>query len=153
MVEDKEKSTAVPAVGDVVEGTVEHLAAYGAFVRLGTGQKAMIHISELSRSYVQKVEDVLTVGEKVSAKVIKIDEKGRIDLSLKVLQSPSEAVSSPTPIATPSLRARQERTPSPDDFEKRLSNFLKRSEEKFTEISAKNKGRSGSRRRGGGARG
>ncbi|MEG1800313.1 MAG: S1 RNA-binding domain-containing protein, partial [Synergistaceae bacterium] len=83
-----EKTSAASAVniGDVLSGTVEHLAPYGAFVRLESGQKAMVHISELSHNYVKKVEDVLEMGQKVTAKVIKIDEKGRIDLSIKATQ-------------------------------------------------------------------
>jgi S1 RNA binding domain protein len=146
MAEDKEKSTVALAIGDEVEGSVEHITAYGAFVRLGTGQKAMIHISELSHEYVQKVEDLLEVGQNVKAKVIKIDEKGRIDLSLKALQA--KAAFSPPP-KSPKPKTGS----SPDDFEKQLSTFLKRSEEKIAEIAAKNKGKSGSRRRGGGAKG
>ncbi len=145
MAEDKEKSTVVLAIGDEVEGSVEHITAYGAFVRLGTGQKAMIHISELSHEYVQKVDDILQVGQNVKAKIIKIDEKGRIDLSLKALQS--KAAFSPPPKSAKPNKA------SPEDFEKQLSNFLKRSEEKIAEIAAKNKGKSGGKRRGGGAKG
>ncbi len=45
-------------VGDIVTGTVEQILPYGAFVRLSTGQKAMIHISELAHEYVKKVEDI-----------------------------------------------------------------------------------------------
>ena len=81
-------AAAAPAVsvGETVSGTVEHIAPYGAFVRLESGQKAMVHISELSHNYVKKVEDVLEQGQKVTAKVIKIDDKGRIDLSIKAMQ-------------------------------------------------------------------
>jgi S1 RNA binding domain protein len=148
MAEDKEKSTAVIAVGDEVEGSIEHITAYGAFVRLGTGQKAMIHISELSHEYVQKVEDILEVEQKVKAKVIKIDEKGRIDLSLKALQAKA-SFSPPPSSSSKGAKAKS----SPDDFEKQLSSFLKRSEEKIAEIAAKNKGKSGGRRRGSGTKG
>ena len=75
-------AAAAPAVsvGETVSGTVEHIAPYGAFVRLESGQKAMVHISELSHNYVKKVEDVLEQGQKVTAKVIKIDDKGRLVL-------------------------------------------------------------------------
>jgi S1 RNA binding domain protein len=86
MVEDKRSDQAPVSVGDTVECEVEQIMPYGAFVRLSTGQRAMIHISELSYSYVKKVEDVLEVGKKVTAKVIKIDEKNRIDLSLKKME-------------------------------------------------------------------
>ena len=130
-----EKGTAAPAVsvGEVVNGTVEHVAAYGAFVRIESGQKAMIHISELSHSYVKKVEDVLTVGQKVTAKVIKIDEKGRIDLSLKAMQ-PKEP---PRPVH------REE------DFEKKLSNFMKFSDEKIAVLNSKCKDPRAAKRRTG----
>ena len=83
---DKAPAATGVSVGDVLNGTVEHVAAYGAFIRLDSGQKAMVHISELSHNYVKKVEDVLEVGQKITAKVIKIDDKGRIDLSIKALQ-------------------------------------------------------------------
>ena len=120
-----EKGAAAPAVsvGEVVNGTVEHVAAYGAFVRIESGQKAMIHISELSHSYVKKVEDVLTVGQKVTAKVIKIDEKGRIDLSIKRLED--------RPSRQHSGAGRE------DTFEKKITSFLKISEQKIADLNSK----------------
>ena len=120
-----EKGTAAPAVsvGEVVNGTVEHVAAYGAFVRIESGQKAMIHISELSHSYVKKVEDVLTVGQKVTAKVIKIDEKGPIDLSIKRLED--------RPSRQHSGAGRE------DTFEKKITSFLKISEQKIADLNSK----------------
>lgn len=135
-----EKVPAAPAVsvGNVLSGTVEHVAAYGAFVRLESGQKAMVHISELSHSYVKKVEDVLEVGQKITAKVIKIDDKGRIDLSIKALQ-----------VKEPPRPVHRE-----DDFEKKLTNFLKFSDEKIADLNNKNKDPRGStakRRTSGGA--
>ncbi len=133
MVEERETSVVPVKVGDDVTGTVEHIAAYGAFVRLATtGQKAMIHISELSHSFIKKVEDVLEVGQSVTARVIKIDERGRIDLSIKALK-PREA--RPVPRS------------SPEDFEKRLSSFLKVSDEKIAELNNKNKGKGGGKHR------
>ncbi|NLI96450.1 MAG: S1 RNA-binding domain-containing protein [Synergistaceae bacterium] len=133
MAEERSAATEPVKVGDIVKGTVEHIAAYGAFVRLATGQKAMIHISELSQSFVKKVEDVLAVGQEVQAQVIKIDEKNRIDLSIKVLQ------------------ARESRPPKKkeDDFEKKLSLFLKSSEEKIADLNNKLKDPRGSKKRSG----
>ena len=132
MAEERSAAVEPVKVGDVIKGTVEHIAAYGAFVRLGTGQKAMIHISELSQSFVKKVEDVLAVGQEVQAQVIKIDEKNRIDLSIKVLQ------------------AKESRPPRKreDDFEKKLSLFLKSSEEKIADLNNKLKDPRGSKKRG-----
>lgn len=131
MVEGKDPTAAAPVnVGDVVSGVVEYIAPYGAFIRLETGQKAMIHISELSRSYVKKVEDVLEVGQKVAAKVIKIDEKGRIDLSIKALQ--------------PEVQKAPRRE---DDFEKRLSLFMKASDERIADLNNKLKDSRGGKKR------
>ncbi len=67
-------------VGDVYDGTVTRIMAFGAFVELGGGKEGMIHISKLSNKRVEKVEDVVKVGDTVEVEVIKIDEKGRIDL-------------------------------------------------------------------------
>jgi len=125
-------------VGDIVTGTVEQILPYGAFVRLSTGQKAMIHISELAHEYVKKVEDVLRVQQEVRAKVLKIDERGRIDLSLKQLQARPE-------------RPRQQRgAPSAagDDFEKKLASFLKASDQKLSDLNKKSKEGSGGKPRG-----
>ena len=62
-------------------GTVERILQFGAFVNLGYGKEGMIHISKLSSKRVDKVEDVVKVGDKVEVKVIKI-EKGKVDLKL-----------------------------------------------------------------------
>lgn len=73
-------------VGDVVTGTVSGLTSYGAFVDIG-GADGLIHISELSWDRVSKVTDVLTLGQEVEVKVIKLDhENNRISLSLRQLQ-------------------------------------------------------------------
>ncbi|MDR1514123.1 MAG: S1 RNA-binding domain-containing protein [Synergistaceae bacterium] len=129
-----DEKTAVPAVGvgDVLTGTVEHIAAYGAFIRLEGGQKAMIHISELSYNFVKKVEDVLSPSQEITAKVIKIDEKGRIDLSIKALQ-----VKEQRPV-------RRE-----EDFEKKLTSFMKQSDEKIADLNNKAKESRGGKRRPG----
>ena len=64
------------------EGTVSRLTQFGAFVEVAPGKEAMIHISKLSKERVEKVEDVVNVGDKVLVKTIKIDERGRVDLKL-----------------------------------------------------------------------
>ncbi|MGN0788133.1 MAG: polyribonucleotide nucleotidyltransferase [Candidatus Onthoplasma sp.] len=64
------------------EGTVTRIAQFGAFVEVAPGKEGMIHISKLSKERVEKVEDVVKVGDRVLVKTIKIDEKGRVDLKL-----------------------------------------------------------------------
>ncbi|MCI9519003.1 MAG: polyribonucleotide nucleotidyltransferase [Clostridia bacterium] len=70
-------------VGEVYEGSVVKIMDFGAFVELVPGKDGMIHISKLSKRRVEKVTDVVNVGDKVEVEVIKIDEKGRIDLKLR----------------------------------------------------------------------
>ena len=69
-------------VGKTYEGTVSRIMTFGAFVDLGGGKEGMIHISKLSDKRVEKVEDVVKIGDQVTVEVIKIDDKGRVDLKL-----------------------------------------------------------------------
>ena len=70
----------VPEVGDVYDAKVVRIMNFGAFVEFAGNKEGMIHISKLSNKRVEKVEDVVKIGESVEVEVIKIDEKGRIDL-------------------------------------------------------------------------
>jgi len=70
-----------PEVGEVYNGKVTRIEAYGCFVELWQGQEGLCHISKLSDKRVDKVEDVVKIGDSLLVKIIKIDEKGRIDLS------------------------------------------------------------------------
>ncbi|MBQ2723168.1 MAG: S1 RNA-binding domain-containing protein, partial [Clostridia bacterium] len=71
-----------PEVGDEFEGNVVRILDFGAFVEFAPGKDGMIHISKLSKQRVEKVTDVVNIGDSVKVKVIKIDEKGRVDLKL-----------------------------------------------------------------------
>lgn len=71
-----------PEVGDEFVGQVVRILEFGAFVELAPGKDGMIHISKLAKERVNKVTDVVNIGDTVKVKVIKIDEKGRIDLRL-----------------------------------------------------------------------
>ncbi|MBE7073753.1 MAG: polyribonucleotide nucleotidyltransferase [Clostridiales bacterium] len=72
----------VPEVGDVYDAKVVRIMNFGAFVEFAGNKEGMIHISKLSNKRVEKVEDVVKIGDAVEVEVIKIDEKGRIDLKL-----------------------------------------------------------------------
>lgn len=78
-------------VGDVYDGKVVRIMNFGAFVDLGGGKEGMIHISKLSNKRVEKVEDVVKIGDEVEVEVIKVDEKGRIDLKRIIPKSEKEA--------------------------------------------------------------
>ena len=70
-------------VGETFQGKVKRILTFGAFVEILPGQEGLVHISELAPYRVNKVEDVVKVGEIIPVKVILIDEQGRINLSLK----------------------------------------------------------------------
>ncbi len=71
-----------PEPGDVFEGKVVRILQFGAFVELTPNKDGMVHISKLSNKRVEKVEDVVNIGDMVRVEVIKVDEKSRIDLKL-----------------------------------------------------------------------
>ena len=71
-----------PEIGDEFTGKVVRIMNFGAFVELAPGKDGMIHISKLAKERVENVTDVVNIGDTVHVKVIKIDEKGRIDLKL-----------------------------------------------------------------------
>ena len=71
-------------VGDLVKGTVTKLASFGAFIQLKDDIDGLVHISQLSEDHVNRVKDVLKVGQEVEARVIKVDKvERRIGLSIK----------------------------------------------------------------------
>lgn len=75
--------TEEPEVGRIYEGKVVSIKDFGAFVNILPGTDGMVHISQLSNERVEKVEDVLKEGQIVKAKLIGIDERGRLSLSIK----------------------------------------------------------------------
>ena len=73
-------------VGDLVEGTVAKIASFGAFVNLDGDIDGLIHISQLSEEHVERVKDVIKVGDAIKARVIKVDKvERRIGLSIKAV--------------------------------------------------------------------
>ncbi|RAP28690.1 30S ribosomal protein S1 [Candidatus Marinamargulisbacteria bacterium SCGC AG-343-D04] len=79
-------------VGTVVEGKVTRVTAFGAFIRFEGSLEGLIHISELSHEHIEKVEDVVKVGQEVKAKIIKlISEEQKIGLTLKNVESETES--------------------------------------------------------------
>ena len=72
-------------IGEIIEGEVIKILDFGAIVDLGGGRDGMIHVSELKQGYVEKVQDVVKIGDKVRAKIVKV-ENGKIGLSLKAIK-------------------------------------------------------------------
>lgn len=81
-------------VGQIVTGTVSKVASFGAFVEIEEGVDGLVHISQLSDQHVEKVRDVLDVGQKVEARIVRIDRaERRIGLSVKAVSMPEEEFS------------------------------------------------------------
>ena len=77
--------------GELVHGTVTRILPYGAFVDIGIGRDALLHIREMSEGYVAKPEDVVKVGDELEARVIELSRRRqRVDLSLKGLRPEPE---------------------------------------------------------------
>ncbi|SDI94788.1 polyribonucleotide nucleotidyltransferase [Natribacillus halophilus] len=74
-------------VGQIYEGKVKRIEKFGAFVELFKGRDGLVHISQLAKERVNKVEDVVKIGDAVKVKVTEIDNQGRVNLSRKALLS------------------------------------------------------------------
>jgi S1 RNA binding domain protein len=98
-----------------VEGTVQRITPYGAFLQLDEGKVGLVHISEIDRNYVKDVRDHLRENDRVTVKIVSIKDDGKIDLSIKALQDPP-----PRPL-------RRGKDP---EFEQKLKRFLRQSEER-----------------------
>jgi len=72
-------------VGAIYEGKVVRITNFGAFVELVPGKDGLVHISKIAKNRINKVEDVLSVGEIVKVKVMEVDQQGRVNLSMKAL--------------------------------------------------------------------
>ncbi len=106
-------------VGTIIEGTVVKITHYGAFVELSDGKSGLVHISEIADTYVKDVRDYLKEQERIKVKVLGVNERGKLDLSVKQAFSPEERV----------VRARAKVS-----FEDKLKAFMKESEERLLDL-------------------
>ncbi|MDR7554551.1 MAG: S1 RNA-binding domain-containing protein [Armatimonadota bacterium] len=118
--------------GTIVEGTVVKITPYGAFVELPDGKSGLVHISEIADTYVKDVKDYLKEQDRVRVKVLGLNEKGKLDLSIKQALSPEERAQ----------RARQKAS-----FEEKLKAFMKESEERLLDLKRNTEAKRGGRRR------
>ncbi|SDM65289.1 S1 RNA binding domain protein [Dendrosporobacter quercicolus] len=136
-------------VGSVVEGVVTGITNFGAFVELPGGKVGLIHISEVADVYVRDVKDFLKEQDKVKVKVLSVDERGKIGLSIKQLQQASSN-SAPPPRRTHANDHRRPNRFNSVTFEDKLNKFLKDSDERLSDLKkntdSKRGGRGGARR-------
>ena len=89
--------TAEPVVGETYMGTVKSVTAFGAFIEIMPGTEALLHVSEMRHTRVEKPEDVVKKGESVTVKLIDRDERGRLRLSMKALLPKPEGAAPDAP--------------------------------------------------------
>lgn len=82
-----------PEIGAIYKGKVVRLMNFGAFVEIAPGKDGLVHISKLDKQRVEKVEDVVSIGDEIVVKVMEIDQQGRINLSRKDALADIEAKS------------------------------------------------------------
>ena len=128
-------------VGAIVEGEVSGITNFGAFVQLPEGKVGLIHISEVSNVFVKDVHDFLKDKQQVTVKVVSIDEKGKIGLSLKALMpAPAEPPKRPM-----ERRPAAAKPAAPMNFEDKLSKFLKESDDRLLDLKRNTESKRGGR--------
>jgi len=90
-IEEIEKIGAEVKVGQIYNGKVSTVKDFGAFIEVIPGQDGLCHISELQDGYVEKVSDVVKVGDQVRVKVLLIDDQGRVKLSRRAAMAEEAA--------------------------------------------------------------
>ncbi|PGK51809.1 RNA-binding protein S1 [Priestia megaterium] len=144
-------------VGSKVKGKVTGIANFGAFVEMEDGRTGLVHISEVSHSYIKELKDHLKVGDEVEVKILG-ENNGKISLSIRqTLEKPASEESS--------YQKRPQRTPRPrrddnrsktnfnkpkESFDDKLARFLKSSDENISSLKRNTESKRGGR---GGRRG
>ena len=132
-------------VGQIVEGKVTGIMNYGAFVDLGENTSGMVHISEVAPVYVREIKDHLTVGQTVKVKILGIDEKGKISLSIKQAEPRPQGNGRRGSGRPQGGKAGSDnfdwnrRQNSSDNFDDMLSKFMASSDEKISGLKKDNR--------------
>lgn len=125
-------------VGKVVEGTVTGITNFGAFVQLPEGKSGLVHISEISHDYVEKVSDYLKKNQKVKVKVLSITNDNKISLSIRQAKPKSNK---PSEIEWNTYDDKQKGM----SFEDKLNSYLKDSSEKMNQMKSRDNRKSNAR--------
>jgi len=147
-------------IGEIYEGTVSGLTGFGAFIKLSNGETGMVHISEVSSSYVKEIRDHLSEGQSVRVKVLGVNENNKISLSIKQADEnyqprPERKTREPREPRqqTPQRpRVNDNRTSSPAQsagpmsFEDMMAKFKKDSDEKISVLKRSTDFKGGGRR-------
>ena len=120
-------------IGKIVEGKITNITNFGAFVKFPDGQDGLIHISEIANEFVTDITKFINIGDDVKVKVMSKNNKNKLELSIKKAEdqgSEKEEVFIPKKTKN-------------NDFEDKVTKFMKRSEEKLIDIRRNLKNKQG----------
>lgn len=125
-------------VGSIVEGTVVNITNFGAFIELIGGKTGLVHISEVSDTFVKDIRNFLKEKDKVKVKVISIEDNGKVSLSIKQAQEnqPKKTVK-PIDVDWSQDKGKYQQL----SFEDRLVKFMKDSEERYQDLKRSQEGK------------
>jgi S1 RNA binding domain protein len=150
-------------VGSKLQGKVTGITNFGAFVELPGGSTGLVHISEVADNYVKDINDHLKVGDEVTVKVINVENDGKIGLSIKKAidrperperpERPDRPRNSDRPRQTdrprqsdrPRQRGNDFRSNNKENFEQKMSRFLKDSEDRLSSLKRNTESKRGGR--------
>lgn len=112
-------------IGNIVEGKITGITNFGAFVKLPQGKEGLVHISEIAHEFVSDINNFLKIGESIKVKVLSESKPGKFDLSIKQTQE-SPQKKQPMRNIIPKSKDMT--------FEDKMGEFLKKSEEKQTDL-------------------
>lgn len=128
--------------GSIVECRVVDIVNFGAFVKIKGGGSGLIHISQISEKFVRDIKDFLSVGDEIVAKVVSIDARGRIQLSIKDMKE-EDRESAPVEKDVPEEEERERFEPEPrrgenrhgeEPFEVKMKKFLRQSDDRQQDL-------------------
>ena len=137
-------------VGAVLEGKVKTITNFGAFISLPENKTGLVHISEVSNTYVSDIRQHLTEGQDVKVVVLSIDGN-KVNLSIKRLEARPQREAAPRPAPRPQAPRTPTPPPAPKTadqlFEEKLKQFMSESDSKISSIRQYSEHRTKSRRR------
>lgn len=158
-------------VGSKISGKVSGITNFGAFIDLGEGKTGLVHISEVSDTFIKDIKDVLKVGDEVLVKVMSIGDDGKIGLSIRRAVYKPASETTPRRESTGGYQGRREggsgggrdsnrsggyqnqrntrntrnEPPKKEDFDSLMSSFIKDSDDRLTSLKRNTEGKRGGR--------
>lgn len=111
----------------IVEGVITGITTFGAFVKINNEVTGLVHISEVSSDFVKDIKDIYKIGDVVKVKVLKVEDGGKLVLSIKKAEENTGNQTKSAPF--PPFKKRVQESVKPENFEDKLAKFLKDSEE------------------------